>query len=709
MTLRRAGTVLVVALSALVLALVAVGTGRGLAAALAALAAVFGLALAAIADRYDSTMEAFSDAGERVLAFVPGLLIIYFSFNGGGYFPGPVAFAAVVLALVLALRMWLAPEPLAGFGPLGALSGGALLLYGLWTALSGTWSHAPGRALIEADRVLLYLLALLLFASVARSTDRMGMIVRGVAAGAVIVCVIGLITRVAPDVWQIAPDLQQGRLGFPLTYWNAFGLLAAIGFLLCTHLACSEREPRVTRVLAAAAMPLLGASLYFTFSRGAIAVAVIGLVTYALLARPRGLIGGLLAGGPATAIGIISAYGADLLSSDNPTTPAAAAQGHRVALVVALCAVGAGAVRALMLPLDGALSRVRLPERARGWAPAALWVVGALVAGGVFIGLKGPDRVSSNYDRFVNGNAVVQSGDLRSRLGDPGNNRRIDQWKVALQGYREDRFRGLGAGTYENLWNRRRPVTFAIRDAHSLYTEVLAELGAAGLVMLVASLALILFAFLRGVWGSRDRYLYAALVATALAWLVRAGIDWDWEMPAITIWIFCAGGAALAVSRHDRVRSLRVALVPRLLLSLACIAAAFVPVAVAVSQHRLEQAQEALARRDCPEAESRARGALDIVGFRAEPSEILAYCAARRNDMTGADSAARDAVRRDPQNWRYQYDLALIEAARGKDAGPAARAAAALNPRDPVAATGPLALTRPGARKRALTELGVRR
>src|SRR3954468_2896206 len=116
-------------------------------------------------------------------------------------------------------------------------------------------------------------------------------------------------------------------------------------------------------------MPVLGTTIFFTFSRGAIAVAVVGLVAYALLARPRGLIGGVLAGGPATALAVVTAYHADLLSSDHPTTSAAASQGHHVALVVALCAIGAALVRLVLLPLDGALERVHIPRRARRWVP----------------------------------------------------------------------------------------------------------------------------------------------------------------------------------------------------------------------------------------------------------------------------------------------------------------------------------------------------
>jgi hypothetical protein len=705
--LQRVGTLLVLALAAALLSFVAIGTGRALAAVLAAAAVAFGLALAAQAHRYESVMDVVADAGEWALALAPGLMVAYFGFNGGGYFPGAQAFVALVLALVLALRMWFASEPLAGLGPLPAMGAGLLALYGAWTALSASWSHAPGRAVVELDRVVLYLLALILFASFARSTDRIKLMIRGIAAAAVLVCLIGLVTRVMPDVWPIAPDIQRGRLSYPLTYWNAFGLLAALGLVLCTHLACSEREPRLTRVVGAAAMPVLGSALFFTFSRGAMAVAVLGLVAYVLLSRPRGLIGGLVAGGPTTAVAVVAAYHADKLASDSPTTPAATSQGHHVALIVALCVVAAVVVRTALLPLDDRLARLRLPDRARRVVPSAAWMLGTAAAIVVFLAAGGPDKVSSNYDRFVHGNAVVISGDLRARLGDPGNNRRIDQWNVALDGYHQDPFKGVGAGTYENLWNQHRPVTFEIRDAHSLYVEVMGELGLTGLLLLAAPLALILFAFARGVWRGRDRYVYAALVAATLAWLVRAGLDWDWEMPAITLWLFCMGGAALAVSPRHRSRPLRVRPGLRLLMALVALAVGIVPAALAVSQHRLDQAQAAFDRGDCRHAESEARGSLDVIGFRAEPQELVSLCAARRGDLRAALAAAREAVRRDPGQWRYRYDLALIAGASGADPQPDARLAGTLNPRDPVARGASQELSGPDAQgiARALLSL----
>jgi tetratricopeptide (TPR) repeat protein len=701
MTVRGLGTVLVLVLTAVVLALVAIGTDRGVAAVLAALAVGFGFALATQADRYDTALDVLHDATETALVLTPGVLLVFFAFNGGGFSPAPVAFVAVVLALVLALRLWFAPEPFAGFGPLGGVAAGLLALYAIWTGLSASWSDAPGRALLEADRVLLYLFALCLFLSLPRSTDRLRLMVRGLAASAVVVCIVGLITRVLPDVWPIGPDLQQGRLSYPVTYWNAFGLVAALAIVWCVHLASSEREPPLVRVLGAAVTPALGAALYFTFSRGAIAACGLGLVAYVLVARPRGLAGGLLATLPTTAIALVTAYDADLLASDNPTSAAATSQGHHVAGIVVLCMAGAAALRLLALPLDRFITGLRLPTRMKLWVPTTAWITGTVIVAGAFFALHGPHRVSDNYDRFVKGNAVVQSGDLRSRLGDPGNNRRIDQWKVAWKGYKSEPFHGLGAGTYENQWNEKRPVRFEIVDAHSLYVEVMSELGLVGLVLLAGALVLPLIAFARGVWRERDRYVYAVLLAALLAWAFRAGLDWDWEMPAITIWLFCASGVAMAVSHRSRRRAPRLRTVWRLALTLVFVAVALVPAAVAVSQHRLEESQAAFRRGDCGAAARQARGSLSVVGFRAEPQEILAFCAARRGQFDEAIADLRKAQRRDPQNWRYRYDEALLTAADGKDATRAANKADQLDPLEPFAFSAPRILVGPGATERA--------
>src|SRR3954470_24485081 len=94
------------------------------------------------------------------LIVLPGALLVFLSFNGGGFFPGTPALVAVLLVLVLASRIFLVPQPFDGFSPALTVAAGALSVYAVWILLSATWSDSAWRSLVEFDRALLYLLAL---------------------------------------------------------------------------------------------------------------------------------------------------------------------------------------------------------------------------------------------------------------------------------------------------------------------------------------------------------------------------------------------------------------------------------------------------------------------------------------------------------------------------------------------------------------------
>src|SRR3954451_10749826 len=76
------------------------------------------------------------------LTLLPGALIIFFSFNGGGYFPGTVGFAALVVSQIIAVRVLVADDPFAGFSRPLAVVSGLLALYAGWALASGLWSDA---------------------------------------------------------------------------------------------------------------------------------------------------------------------------------------------------------------------------------------------------------------------------------------------------------------------------------------------------------------------------------------------------------------------------------------------------------------------------------------------------------------------------------------------------------------------------------------
>jgi hypothetical protein len=92
---------------------------------------------------------------------------------------------------------------------------------------------------------------------------------------------------------------------------------------------------------------------------------------------------------------------------------------------------------------------------------------------------------------------------------------------------------GTGAGTFALYWSRSGHVASrgGALDVHSLYLETLAELGPVGLALLLAALLLPLRAAFA---GSRSPSIPAA-AAAYVAFLVHAGLDWDWEMPVVVV------------------------------------------------------------------------------------------------------------------------------------------------------------------------------
>jgi O-antigen ligase len=619
------------------------------------------------------------------LALLPGALIVFTGFNAGGYFPATPAIAAIVVAQVLLIRIMQARRPFEGFAPSTALALGALALYALLTLTSAAWSHSLGRALFEFDRAWMYLLIFVLFGSVRASEQSLRWLIRGLVLGASVVCVAGLTSRVLPHVWRTAPNVANERLSYPVTYWNALGLLAALGIVLAFHLACDPRERRAVQALAAGVLPLLAATLFFTFSRGAMAAGAVGLIVYLLWVRSPGLLAGALATVPPTAALLVVAYRANLLDTTDPTTPGAIAQGHRVALAAGVCALACACLRLLLArALDPRLRRLagRSPMSPRAKRATLAGVAAASVLAALALGV--PHALAHDWNRFISGAPARGSGgDLRQRLSDPSDDGRTELWQVALRGFRGSPLHGHGAGMYQTLWDQRRPRPVFTLNAHSLYLQALAELGAPGLVLLVALVAVVLGGLALRARGP-GRSLYAALLAAGVVWALRAGIDWDWEMPVVTLGFFAAGGLALGPRRRSG-----GGWVPgwgaRALLASLCLAGIVLPVLIVGSQARSGQAERALYASNCSAAIPAARASLRWLDVRPEPYEVLGFCALERGQPASALAAMRQAVRRDPGSWEPYYALALARAAAGLDPRAAAARALTMNPREPLA------------------------
>jgi O-antigen ligase len=127
---------------------------------------------------------------------------------------------------------------------------------------------------------------------------------------------------------------------------------------------------------------------------------------------------------------------------------------------------------------------------------------------------------------------TAPTGAEASRLVTAQSNR-YAYWKVAVSTFADHPLDGIGAGGFAVAWLRERDIPETVRDAHSLYIETAAELGLAGLAalaVLLAGAATTARAALR-----RAGPVAAGATAGLAAWAMHAGLDWDWEMPALTL------------------------------------------------------------------------------------------------------------------------------------------------------------------------------
>ncbi len=143
-----------------------------------------------------------------------------------------------------------------------------------------------------------------------------------------------------------------------------------------------------------------------------------------------------------------------------------------------------------------------------------------------------------------------------------------------------------------------------------------------------------------------------------------------WELPSVTVWLFAAGGIALA--RPPGVPDTRLVAPPRLARVIAAIvvlALAVTPVLNALADARLRDSVAAFKVGDCQTAIDQALSATSALGARPEPYAILAFCDVRIGKLELADRMIRNAVDRDPGNWVYHYGLAWSSPHRARIRG----------------------------------------
>jgi hypothetical protein len=592
----------------------------------------------------------------------PVVVVVALGFTSGGYFPGDwglllLASALVCLAAFLIVERW-------SLGRLDAALVGALACLALWHVLSATWSPGADGPVLESERTLVYAgaaAALLL----ALTIESVGALLGGIAGGIVVLASYGLASRLVPSHFgDSAAAVAGSRLDEPVGYANALGIMAVLAILLLVALALEPFRAGVKAGASALLVPLT-AVLWLTLSRGAIVALVVGAVILVVLARDRGrALGGLLLVAPAPALAALLTARSDL-HDPVASIAEAAANGHALAWRLGLLTLAAGAA--------GGLTTVFAPRL----APAAVVLVALLLAGaGTVVLVEGPVRVAERTLEGFRATPPVTARDLdRRHLLALSGSWRADYWRVAWRMVEREPLLGEGGGSFERWWLQERPVASYARDAHSLYVETLAEIGPVGLALLVGALAVPLVALRR----ASQRPLAAGAAAAYTAFLAHAGLDWDWEVPLVTLPALACAASLIVLTRGSNEGE--VGRLKRVLGVGGAVVMLVVALVMHVGNRAVGGGEEALVRGEATVAADRARRAQAWMPWAAYPWQLLGEAQLSLRHDSGARASLSTAIERDPERWSAWYDLAVVSSGRAR--GAALARAERLNPLGP--------------------------
>jgi hypothetical protein len=589
----------------------------------------------------------------------------------GGYFP--TAWGWTVVAFVAILVWSLTVGTVRRPSSLEGVFLGALLAFACWFALSGIWGTSSA-AIEETTRALVYVAGAAVALTVVRRST-VPALLAGILTGTTALACYALASRLFPDRIGTFDSVAGYRLSTPIGYWNALGLLCALAVLLAVGLAASTSSP-ARAAFAAAPVPLLLTTLYFTFSRGSWIALGIGLVVALALDphRVRLTATALTVGVPA-ALGVLAGSRSVPLTNLRSTVAHAAHDGHRLALLLLAFVVASAALTAALVLLR---SVIAIPPVVSRIYPIALLVAAVIAVAFAVVHLGGPSAAARRTGHSFTGALPKQQGDLRKRLFSFSGTGRVPLFKAALHDAEGHLIVGSGAGSYEAYWLSHRTVTLKVRDAHSLYLETLAEGGIVGLALLLLALGAPLVAAVR----ARKRRGVAAAVGAYVAYLAGAAVDWDWEITSVTLAAIFVGVALLASARDDEREASPMLRYGALGVALAIGVVGFV---FLVGNMFLSRASAAASDAKWTTAARDAQRAASWLPWSTQPWRQLGEAELAQGQVSAAQTSFSTALEKDTGDWSLWLDLA--RASTGKPQLAALAHATKLNPLSPEIAT----------------------
>jgi hypothetical protein len=278
-----------------------------------------------------------------------------------------------------------------------------------------------------------------------------------------------------------------------------------------------------------------------------------------------------------------------------------------------------------------------------------------------------------------------------SRFGGGLESGRFEMWRVAAQTVTEHPLLGVGADNFAVDFTRERE-TSAEEPLypHSVVLRAFSQLGVIGGALFLGFVAAALVAAIASRADS-DQFtqgLVAAGLAAAAYWLTHASIDWLWEIPAVAAPAIAFLGLAAGLSHSRPGRRRQLSLRPPavrwagVLLSLAALGSYLLPGLAAFELERAARASADAPRRALSELSSARR-----LNPLSERADIVAGTLAKRAGQSGeARIAFEEALRRNPDDWYAQLQLAVLDLAAGRrlEAADALERAEALNPLEPT-------------------------
>jgi len=575
------------------------------------------------------------------------------------------------LAIGVAVRFWPAVRlPRASIVAGGAFAGLALL-----TLLSTGWADSDEKAFLEFTRVLMYLGVFGLVAVAVRARHAAA-VSDGLALGIVGVVALALASRFWwGDIGPGAPPSffpVQTRLHYPVNYWNGLAILAGLALPLLLRAALATDRPALLRGLALAPVPAIAATIYLTSSRGGAAAAVCGVLVFlALTSRRTSALVATAIGGLGSLAAVEMLLARDDLVNGPLSAPAVAGQGRSAALLMALIAGGCAALYWAWCRF--ADRELRIP-RAGQVALAGAVLLTAVVGLAVF----DPAAKFEDFKRPPGETKYTEGDFTRSHLLSSASTGRWQMWSSAVDEWQTKPALGRGAGSYQSWWLEHAEFPLFARDAHSLWLEMLGELGVVGFLLIVLAFGTGFAAALARLRRAGPaRPLIAGLTGVLAAFVLAAAIDWMWELTIVGLVAVVALGmlVGLATSPAEQAeprrrspsgtrgqlqhRALRAAAVAVSLAAIMCIA---VPM---LGQERLEQSQAAAERGDVGEAVNAAEGARSLQPWASSPYLQLALIREQANDLGQANRYVKSAIKRDSRDWSIWLVAARIQTKAG--------------------------------------------